>query len=248
MTKRISNKELLEKAIQKLEQNRIYFSYRDIKILLDLEKISITPSSLKSYLFELSKKKAIYNAGKGWYSAIEKPFELNIKPVQVIIRKIKKAFPLLNFSGWSTEQLNTFTHHLLSKFIVFLYVDSDYIRNIADFLESKNFNVYTNPDKSEIEKRFTISEKTVVIRPTISKQPQNNDNIAPIEKILIDFLIENKKLNIMEDSEAENVVKKAINSGSINISKFYSYAKRRRFILPIAINQVHNNINMEMVD
>ncbi|RKX17216.1 MAG: hypothetical protein DRP35_11305 [Candidatus Zixiibacteriota bacterium] len=224
-----SKKKQLADVLEKLKKEKNYFSYEEIKSLLKKAKIEITLSSLKSYVFELVKNKVIFDAGKGWYSSIEKPFELNTNPVKSIIKIIKKEFPLLDFSCWSTEQLNSFTHHLLSKFIIFVYTDSDYISNPAEILRNCGYNVYENPNKAEIEKSFRITEKTVVLLPSIKKQPQANNNCAPIEKILIDFLMENRHYKIMENSEAEAVVVKAVNSDRVNISKVFSYAKERKF-------------------
>lgn len=234
---------LKNKVIEKLKRQKTYFSYEDIKVLLEKEKIEIAPSSLKSYVHKLTQNKTIFDAGKGWYSSLRKNFLLNKKPVQKIIRKIKKELPLLEFSCWSTEQLNSFTHHLLTKFIIFVYTDADYIRNTAEILRENNYNVYENPTKKEIEKFFKIIKKTVVLLPAINKQPQGNDNYAPIEKILIDFLMENRHYKIMEQSEAESVVNNAINSGRINISRFFSYIKERKFAIPKSINYLRlNNI------
>ena len=86
------------------------------------------------------------------------------------------------------------------------------------------------------------------MRPSISKQPENIDNCSSIEKILVDFLIENRKIRIMESAEAEQVVKNAINSGRVNISALFSYGKRRELVIPNTINQVRNNIKPEIVD
>lgn len=243
-----NKKDSLKSLLEKLKKGKTYFSYEEIKALLEKEKIEITPSSLKSYVHELTQSKTIFDAGKGWYSTLEKDFNLNKKPVQQIIRKLKKELPFLEFSCWSTEQLNSFTHHLLAKFITFVYTDADYISNTADILEKVGFSVFQNPTKQEIEKFFKITGKTIVIRPSVSKQPHNGENSSPIEKILTDFLIENEKFNIMDNSEAENVVKNALNSGKINISGLYSYANRRKFSIPETINQVQHGIKVEMVD
>ncbi|MEA3391830.1 MAG: DUF6577 family protein [Candidatus Marinimicrobia bacterium] len=232
---------LKTKVVEKLKQQKTYFSYEEIKALLEKEKIEITASSLKSYVHELTKNDIIYDAGKGWYSSIEKSFNLNIKPLQPIIRKIKKELPLLEFSCWSTEQLNSFTHHVLAKFVTFVYTDSDYINNTATVLEDAGYNVFKNPTKREIEKFFKISEKTVVLLPSISKQPQSNDNYASIEKILIDFLMENRHYKIMDASEAESVVINAVISAKINISSLFSYAKERKFQVFIPTNYLRLN-------
>ncbi len=243
-----SSKNILIEEITSLKELSSYFNYDDIKKLLKEKKIQITNSTLKTYLHSLTKDKVIFDAGKGWYSSIEKQFELNKAPVKGIIKTINKKLPLLSFSCWSTEQLNSFTHHILLKFITFVYTDSDYIRNTAEILNDAGYSAYGNPTKAEIAKLFKLNEKTVVLRPSIFKQPENSDNCSSIEKILVDFLIENRKFKIMENSEAEQVVKNVLNSGRLNISSLFSYAKRRELVIPNAINQVRNNIKSEIVD
>jgi hypothetical protein len=136
----------------------------------------------------------------------------------------------------------------MAKFVIFIYTDSDYMRNAAASLRDNGYGVYENPDKTEIKKQFEIGDRTVVIRPAITKQPTAEENISPVEKVLVDFLIENHKLSIMEKSEAENAVVKAINSGRINMSELYSYSNRRNLEITHIINQVQNNIKVEIVD
>lgn len=63
---------LTHNVIEKLKNQKTYFSYEEIKTLLEKEKIEITPSSLKSYVHELTQKKIIFDAGKGWYTTLEK--------------------------------------------------------------------------------------------------------------------------------------------------------------------------------
>ena len=199
-------------------------------------------------MHDFKKDGIIFDAGKGWYSFLENPFTLYSEPVEPFVQIIKEGFPLLPFSCWSTQQLNSFTHHLLAKFIVFVYTDSDYMRNVATFLKDNGYSVFENPIKSEVKKQFTMSENTIVIRPAITKQPTSENNISPIEKILIDFIIENQKLSIMDLPEAEYIIKSIINSGRINISELSSYAKRRNVDFSTIINYVQNNINVELID
>jgi hypothetical protein len=247
----VSNEKLkyiLVEQINYLKKINSYFNYDSIKKLLEEKKIQITNSTLKTYLHSFTKDKVIFDAGKGWYSSLEKEFELNIEPLKELRKILNQKLPLLSFSCWSTEQLNSFTHHIMSKFVTFVYTDSDYIRNVAVELRIAGYNVYENPNKAEIEKQFNLIDKTVIIRPSVSKQPDNNNNISPIEKIIVDFLVENRKLKIMEDSESVNVVKNAVNSGRVNMSSLYSYALRREIVVPEAINQVQININPEIVD
>jgi len=215
---------------------------------LKSKKRIVSNPTVNSYLHELKKEGIIFDAGKGWYSFLENPFSLYSEPVKPFVKIIKDGFPLLPFSCWSTQQLNSFTHHLLGKFVIFIYTDSDFMRNVSTFLKDTGYNVFENPIKAEVNKLFAVSENTVVIRPSVSKQPTSENHISPIEKILIDFVIENHKLSIMDLPESEFVIKSIIKSGRINISELISYAKRRNLDFSTIINHIQNNINVEFVD
>lgn len=247
----ISKKPIKYFLLEEIENNKEksnYFSVKSIRDFISSKKRTVSNSTINRYLHDFKKEGIIFDAGKGWYSFLENPFSLYSEPVEPFVRIIKEGFPLLQFTCWSTQQLNSFTHHLLAKFIVFVYTDTDYIRNVAAFLKDKGYNVFENPTKSEIKKQFTMTENTIVIRPAITKQPTSKNNISPLEKILIDFIIENRKLDIMELSESEYVIKSIINSGRINISELSSYAKRRNVDFSTIINYIQNNINVDLID
>jgi hypothetical protein len=241
-------KYLLLEEINKFKQQSNYFSIETIRDFLKTKKSTVPNPTINRYLHDFKKEGIVFDAGKGWYSFLENPFSLYSEPIKPFVQIIKESFPLLPFTCWSTQQLNSFTHHLLAKFIVFVYTDSDFMRNLSTFLKDKGYNVFENPIKSEIKKQFTMTENTIVIRPSITKQPTSENNISPIEKILIDFIIENKKLSIMDLPESEYVIKSIINSERINISELFSYAKRRNVDLATTINYIQNNINVELID
>ncbi|MDA3837764.1 MAG: hypothetical protein PF574_02160 [Candidatus Delongbacteria bacterium] len=234
--------------MDKIKSKSNYFSIESVRDFLNSKKRTVSNPTINRYLYDFKKEGIIFDAGKSWYSFLENPFSLYSVPVKPFVQIIKKGFPLLPFTCWSTQQLNSFTHHLLAKFIIFVYTDSDFMRNLSTFLKDKGYNVFENPIKSEIQKQFTMTENTIVVRPAITKQPTSQNNISPIEKILIDFIIENEKLSIMDLSESEYVIKSVINSGRINISEISSYAKRRNVDLATIINYIQNNINVELVD
>ena len=161
--------------------------------------MSICLHQIRTYNILLCGSGKDFPKGKGWYSSLEKEFTLNKKTVQKIINKIKKELTLLEFSCWSTEQLNYFTHHVLAKFVTSVYSDMDYINNMANILEKAKYVVYKKPTPKEIVKFFNIAkEKTVVILPSISKQPETDKYFAPIEKLLINFLMENRRFGSRE--------------------------------------------------
>ena len=115
-------KDLLRNEIEKkLKGHQQYFSREDLRNLVP----EIHLGTFNKYLVDFGKEGILYGAGRGWYSFIKQSFELDQRPVKKIIAAMEKKYPLLSFSVWSTEQLKSFAHHMLARFITFVYVDRD---------------------------------------------------------------------------------------------------------------------------
>ncbi|MFC1584544.1 DUF6577 family protein [Fibrobacterota bacterium] len=223
------------------KKTSLYF--RDEIIFTSLEKLKAKKSSLKTYLSKAITDKFIFDAGKGWYSHIPKTFNLDIKPINKFIILFKKDLPLLDFSCWSTEQINPFTQHILNSHITFIDSDSDAIETIGEVLRDKGYSVFENPGKRDVEKNFRVEGKTVVIRPSITKQPEGEGHAAPIEKILVDLVWESSKLGFIDESEARIIADNATAAGRVNMAALLGYAKRRKVDISWlkTINQVQLN-------
>ena len=233
----MSGKELLRVELKQLGD---YFSYDAVKThLAKVAETKVPDSTLKTYLSQFVGSGVLFDAGKGWYSNLPDRLELSFEPVQKITELLSEQFPLLDVSCWSTEQINPFMHHLLSRFVTFVYTDPDALETVGDALSDAGHTVLVNPGKSEIEKFYGKIEQPVILRAAGSKEPAAVSGIAPPEKLLVDLLLENNKFFIMEPAEAENVMHAAIRSGRVNFAALLSYAKRKRVLLdPENINQV----------
>lgn len=212
----VLNKKLLVKQYIK---KRRYFSLDAIARDLGFERLLI-----RDYLLDLKKENILYGAGRGWYSTFARPFELDVEPVQEMVDIIKKKFPLLKFSCWSTRQINRFTHHMLGKYVTLVYMDWDAMPVVYDFLKDAGHDVWLNPRGKEAE-RFSVRENTVVLRPAISREPRNG-YYATIEKIMVDLFIEGESLYLM--SEYDIVRKNILEDGRIDVAALLAYAKRRK--------------------
>lgn len=222
----MSSKELLRVEIKQLGE---YFSYDAVKThVAKVSETKMPDSTLKTYLSDFVEAGALFDAGKGWYSNLSDRLELNTESVRKITQFLSEQFPLLETSCWSTEQINPFMHHLLARYVTFVYASQDAVEVVGDALRDVGYGVLVNPVAAEIEKNYTKIENPVVVRPSVSKEPAAVSGIAPPEKLLVDLLFENNKLSIMEPSEAEEVLKKAIQAGRVNMAALQSYAKRRR--------------------
>ncbi len=216
-------KDLLKNEIDnKLKGRQQYFSRADLRNLVP----NVHLGTFNKYLVDFGKEGILYNAGRGWYSFIKQAFELDRGPVKKIIMAMEKKYPLLSFSVWSTEQLKSFAHHMLARFVTFVYVDRDAMSGAHDFLKDSGYDVWLNPRGNDVRK-FSIGEKTVVIRPTITRQ-RSSGHMADIEKILVDLLVEASGLKLMDEDEHSRILGNVLAAGRVDVGALLNYAKRRK--------------------
>jgi len=216
-------KDLLKNEIEKkLKSQQQYFSREDLRNLVS----EVHLGTFNKYLVDFGKEGILYGAGRGWYSFIKQSFELDQRPVKKIIAAMEKKYPLLSFSVWSTEQLRSFAHHMLARFVTFVYVDRDAMGGVYDFLKDTGYDVWLNPRGNDARK-FSIGEKTVVIRPTITRE-RSSGHVADIEKVLVDLLVEASDLKLMDEDEHSRILGNVIAAGRVDVGALLNYAKRRK--------------------
>jgi len=218
---------LFTRILPELAAATPYFSLDAVKRRLDELQLAITEASLQSYMSDAMKNGVVHDAGRGWYSGLPEPIALDNKPVKGIISRIEKAFPLLEFSCWSTEQVNPYMHHLLAKFVTFIYADRDLISAVFDEMKTwKNYRIYLDPKKADARK-FSVEEATVVIRPEPVQAPESHAHAAPIEKLLVDLTIENDALPLTGRGEVQDMAWRLVKAGRISMGALLRYAQRR---------------------
>ncbi|OGX25030.1 MAG: hypothetical protein A3J51_02535 [Omnitrophica WOR_2 bacterium RIFCSPHIGHO2_02_FULL_45_21] len=222
-TNKIDFKDLLKDEIEKkLKGNQRYFSRKDLRNLV----AGVRLGTLNRYLVDFGKEGILYGAGRGWYSFVKQSFELDQRPVKKVIAAMEKKYPLLPFSVWSTEQLKSFAHHMLTRFVTFVYVDRGTMSGVYDFLKDFGYDVWLNPRGNDARK-FSIGEKTVVIRPAVTRE-RSSGHLADIEKILVDLLVEASALNLMDEDEHCRVLGNILAAGRVDVGALLNYAKRRK--------------------
>lgn len=205
-----------------------YFSLAAVKRRLAELDMALADDSLLHYLSDAVADGCIHNAGKGWYSRLERPLILDRKPLAHLIRLVRTKFPLLEFCCWSTHQINPFTHHILAKHTIFLYADADLLPAVSDSLRTEKWDVLPDPSNKEIQRLYYPGDRSVILRPAISRQPASVDHLAAPEKVLVDLQVETDAAMLMDRAEALSVCYKAASSCILNIAEVISYAKRRR--------------------
>lgn len=203
-----------------------YFSIEALRKYLSAGNDTFANQTLKQALSQLNKEKSLFDAGRGWYSTIERKYVLDTELIDPFIKQMSDKYPFLPFCCWSTGQLRSHAHHMMTRFVIFLYIERDLMPDIFDYLRSI-YNAYLNPTRKEANKSFTAEEKTLVIRPSISRQPEHI-HYATIEKILVDLLAEMRALWLMDDSEYTRIFNDVILNNRVDISLLLKYSEIRK--------------------
>jgi hypothetical protein len=229
VNKSSSKKKLLfSRALPVLTMQSAYFSLVAVKRALTAAEIELADDTLREYMSEAMATGIVSDAGRGWYSRHEKRISLDPKPVAKIIREVKKAFPLLDFCCWSTVQFNPFAQHLIAQPTIFLYAESDALEAVAETLKTSGWYAWANPGKINAQRYVQPGEKTVILRPSISKQPESSSHTAPIEKALVDLSVESHKLQLLDSSEVQRITDNILCAGLLQASVLLGYAELKR--------------------
>lgn len=216
---------LLSRVLPGLKEISAYLSLTAVKRSLADAEIKLADDTLRKYMSEAMAAGIVTDAGRGWYSRHTKPVSLDTKPVAKIIREVKKAFPLLDFCCWSTVQFNSFAQHLIAQPTILLYAESDTLEIVADHLRDAGWKSWANPGKADVERFVRPGEGTVVLRPAKSGQPEAKDHVAPIEKALVDLIVEANKLHLMDAAEVQRIMDTVLGSGLLQLTVLNGYAE-----------------------
>lgn len=232
MPKIIENK-LIEafKERNSFDRNELYDFYLEFEP--DLKE-----STFSWRIYDLKKKDIIKTIGRGLYVISYKP---KYKPLLSdnalkIARKTTERFEEINYSIWETQWLNEFTQHQTSNQIIVVEVEKEFTESLYYYLnDAMQMDFFLNPDEKEIQFYISESAMPVVIKRLVTRAPINklkNEKavvpIATLEKIMVDLFADEGLFHFYQGSELINIYEKIIDSYSINFTKLFSYAKRRR--------------------
>ncbi len=225
-------KTTIKNIIKEFSSDKNYFSLKQFKTFLKRQNYKYSDASIKKYLKELIDEKNIFSAGRGFYSKIPNEFIIDASSINSLIETVRQKFPLLEFSLWSTKQINFAFHHTQNKFFTFIYADKDSLIYLRDFLIDQDYSVFLNPIKSDLVKTSFNNENSLVLRNYIIHS-LSNSNISPIEKILVDLFLETDRINIIDISEYSRIFEYFLTNYCLNLSALLDYAERRKNLTKI---------------
>jgi hypothetical protein len=229
----------LQYKIWEVVRDYKYFRISGLRRSLGLRRIIPPSSTLHATIKKLRQSGKIFDVGRGWYSTIAVEFTPDNHSVKDLVCLLRDEFPNLPFSCWSTEQLQPYAHHMMTRFVSFVYAETDVLPSIAEYLDMRDYRVFRNPTKSEIAKFFSLNKNTCILRPSISEEPKSLE-YAVIEKILVDLHVEFVKINLMEQEEYLRLFSNLVMNHRINMAKLFRYAQRREISDAILFNELLN--------
>ncbi len=220
---------LADELLPKLfSPNRHYIDLATVQRTIEAEALVYEDTTIYRYLHEWTREGRIHDAGRGWYSNLPHAYQPNLEtpPLPQLETLLKKKFPLLEFTVWSTRQLTTFFHHYAARHATFLMVDRDAMETVADVLLKAGHHIVIHP-LGDTAKNFALSQnETIILRPRLSSD--HKETYAPIEQMLVDFHHEIQKLGLFDLAEFQSVFENLANRYRLNIPALKRYAERRK--------------------
>ena len=229
---------LIENNIIEAFQKRSSFNRDELyEFYLNYEP-NLKESTFSWRIYDLKKKDIIKTIGRGLYVISYKP---KYKPVLSnnalkIARKISERFEEINYAIWEIPWLNEFSQHQTFNQMIVVEVEKEFEESLYYFLnDSLQMNFFLNPDEKQI--KFYISEinssvviKRLVTRAPIIKIKEKKTTIptATLEKIMVDLFADENLFHFYQGSELIYIFERILNRYSINLTKLFSYAKRRK--------------------
>jgi hypothetical protein len=120
--------------------------------------------------------------------------------------------------------------------MIVVEVEKEFTESLYYFLnDSIRMDFFLNPDEKEIEFYISESNVPVVIKRLVTRAPiskiKDKKSVIPIaslEKIMVDLFADENLFHFYQGSEMINIYEKIIDRYSINFTKLFSYAKRRK--------------------
>lgn len=222
------------------------FSLGDLFAYLQ-EKTDIKKSSLSWYLFKLLNENVLVRTGRGKYAKVMKQVfsPQPIEEVREIYGLLQSDFPFAKFCVYQGEIIAPLQHHLSSNRIIYVETDRDSAETVFNFLKDKNHDVYLRPDKNMIYRYVDMDSRVIFVKNLVSEAPLQELSCVPmptLEKLLVDIL-RDTDFFYLQGSESDRIIENAFNLYTINRSRLFRYADRRK--VKKELSSILENLNIQ---
>ena len=231
----MASKNYLEKKIAEEFSSRESFSRAELLAFVQGFEPELSEATFGWRIFDMKKRHFLKDVRKGVYTLEQKAdFKPRISDnIHGLYRNLELHDADFNYSFWSTDWLNEFLELQTTSTLSILEVDKSEVESVYYSLKGSNYAVETflNPHQREIQYYVSELYHAVIIKPMITRAPitQVEDiYIATLEKILVDLFCDEQLFYAYQGHQLVNVFEACLSKYSINFSKLFSYAKRRK--------------------
>lgn len=227
-------KDLIIERLKKEFKGRESFSRDELFDFYRHSEPELKETTFRWRIYHLKNKQIITTISRRLFTLSFKPvFKPDVEATgRKIFLKIEKQFPSLKLCIWSTKIVNEFMLHIPGKFLTILQVEKEALEPVYSFLKDQKIrNIFIEPEEKEIERYLYETETAIVLLPIVSKSPTQKVNevtTTTLEKLIVDLYCDKKLLVAYQGSEFAHIINNAYKRYSIDFTKLFNYAKRRR--------------------
>jgi len=244
-------------------KNTKYVKKKDLKNFYFRLNPYFTDQFFRRILYSLEKEELISSTGSGvyYFNKDENPIKKKYLPspsqsLRILDAKIKDTFPYIKYLVWETRILNEFMLLQLGQNHLILDVEKGTENSVFNQLsEAYSGKIFLNPSSLTMERYVQQLPEAILISTLISQTPMGKKveeiPYAPIEKILVDLLVDDKKFFTFRGNELVSIFDGVFNSYLIDEKSLIRYAGRRKAINKLkkfVINKTQvefNSLNLE---
>ncbi|MDQ3141938.1 MAG: hypothetical protein M3Q56_06785 [Bacteroidota bacterium] len=235
------HQDILAIANYKLNIDKLKTHFKDKKVIETANIIAfynkfekeVKPTTINWRVYSLVQMGILKRIGRGRFSMGEgKNYVPEISPkLKTTYTKLKKEFPYLDICIWNTSALNEFMAHQPGRFYILIEAEKQATRSVFFFLKEAKYSVFLDPTKDILDKYLPEEKEVFIVKLLVSEAPLQNINginTASIEKMLVDVFCDDIIFSTQQGSEMRTIFKEALSKYSINESRMFRYADRRR--------------------
>jgi hypothetical protein len=153
-----------------------------------------------------------------------------------VIKRLTGKFGEVKQCAWETTWLNEFMQHQVNKSI--LIIESEKGFEESFFYELKDTTrkeVFLNPDEKIIDFYIAESDRPVVVKKLLTRAPLSKRTekktdfyTLALEKILVDIVADERLFSYLQGAEMMHIYENAFTNYDIDLTKLFSYARRRK--------------------
>lgn len=194
-------------------------------------KIDVSQKMLSWHLRKLVDQEKIFRIGKGVYTIKPKAFFRPIPNALSIqlYKKLKAAYPLLDFCIYNGEILSDLQHHLSYNNNIYIETERDATETIFHFVQDIHKRCFLSPKEDMMSDYVHLDKKAFIVKPLISESPiqeVNGIKVPSIEKLLVDFQCD-RDFYYLQGQETLYMMQHAFTNYNVNVGLLLRYASRR---------------------